>query len=170
MEQMNQDVKEVFAKTHALAHALLNSEIYREMRQAEAEAMSDAEAATAMGEYLEHKTALEELLSQDDPDAAKMSEHSSAMDEIQTRMQSIPSIARMTQARGEFSNLINQVNQIISFVITGGAPARVRKAAATAIAKAARAVAVSCTDDIMPRTRAAAACAGRPHEGAGRAI
>ena len=63
MEQMNQDVKEVFEKTHALAHALLNSEIYREMRQAEAEAMSDAEAATAMGEYLEHKTALEELLS-----------------------------------------------------------------------------------------------------------
>lgn len=119
MEQMNQDVKEVFEKTHALAHALLNSEIYREMRQAEAEAMSDAEAATAMGEYLEHKTALEELLAQDDPDAAKMSEHSSAMDEIQTRMQSIPSIARMTQARGEFSNLINQVNQIISFVITG---------------------------------------------------
>ena len=147
-------------RTRWLMHCS-NSEIYREMRQAEAEAMSDAEAATAMGEYLEHKTALEELLSQDDPDAAKMSEHSSAMDEIQTRMQSIPSIARMTQARGEFSNLINQVNQIISFVIPVR-PARVRKAAATAIAKAARAVAVSCTDDIMPRTRAAAACAGRP--------
>ena len=48
-----------------------------------------------------------------------MAEHSAAMDEIQTRMQSIPSILQMTQARGEFSNLISQVNQIISFVITG---------------------------------------------------
>ena len=41
------------------------------------------------------------------------------MDEIQKRMQDIPSIANMTSARNEFSNLIAQVNQIISFVITG---------------------------------------------------
>ena len=34
-------------------------------------------------------------------------------------MQDIPSIANMTSARNEFSNLIAQVNQIISFVITG---------------------------------------------------
>lgn len=119
MEEMNKSVQEVFEKTHELAHALLNSDIYQAMKAAEQEAMTDAEAGKAMTEYLEHKSALEELLAQDNPDSAKMNEHSSAMDEIQTRMQSISSVVKMTEARNEFSNLIGQVNQIISFVITG---------------------------------------------------
>lgn len=119
MEQIGQDVKDVFEKTHALAHALLASDAYQAMRAAEAEAMADEEAGRAMGEYLEHKSALEELLSKDNPDAAVMGEHSKAMENIQSRMQSMESVIRMTEARNEFSNLIGQVNQIISFVITG---------------------------------------------------
>lgn len=119
MEEMNKSVQEVFERTHALAHALLDSDIYQAMKAAEEEAMADAEAGKAMGEYLEHKGALEELLAQENPDAAKLNEHSTAMEDIQNRMQSIPSVAKMTEARGEFSNLIGQVNQIISFVITG---------------------------------------------------
>ena len=76
-----------------------------------AEALADAVAGQAMSEYLELKSALEELLAQENPDSALMNEHSTAMDEIQTRMQTIPSVVKMTEARGEFSNLIGQVNQ-----------------------------------------------------------
>lgn len=119
MESMSKSVQDVFEKTHALAHALLDSDIYQAMKAAEEEALADAEAGQAMSEYLEHKSALEELLAQENPDSALMNEHSTAMDEIQNRMQTIPSVVKMTEARGEFSNLIGQVNQIISFVITG---------------------------------------------------
>jgi cell fate (sporulation/competence/biofilm development) regulator YlbF (YheA/YmcA/DUF963 family) len=119
MEQNNKGVQDVFEKTHALAHALLDSDIYQAMKAAEEAAMADPEAGQCMTEYLEHKSALEEMLAQENPDSAKLNEHSTAMDEIQKRMQEIPSVANMSNARNEFSNLIAQVNQIISFVITG---------------------------------------------------
>ena len=90
MESMSKSVQDVFEKTHALAHALLDSDIYQAMKAAEEEALADAEAGQAMSEYLEHKSALEELLAQENPDSALMNEHSTAMDEIQTRMQTIP--------------------------------------------------------------------------------
>ena len=119
MDENNKSVQEVFEKTHALAHALLDSDVYQAMKTAEEQAMVDPAAGKAMTEYLEHKSAVEELLAQENPDSAQLNAHSTAMDEIQKRMQDIPSIANMTSARNEFSNLIAQVNQIISFVITG---------------------------------------------------
>ena len=65
MDENNKSVQEVFEKTHALAHALLDSDVYQAMKTAEEQAMVDPDAGKAMTEYLEHKSAVEELLAQD---------------------------------------------------------------------------------------------------------
>ena len=71
MDENNKSVQEVFEKTHALAHALLDSDVYQAMKTAEEQAMVDPDAGKAMTEYLEHKSAVEELLAQENPDSAQ---------------------------------------------------------------------------------------------------
>ena len=41
------------------------------------------------------------------------------MDEAQARMQMIDDIIALTQARNEFNGLINQINQVLQFIVTG---------------------------------------------------
>ena len=41
------------------------------------------------------------------------------MDDIQARLQMMDDIVALTQARGEFNGLINQVNQVLQFIVTG---------------------------------------------------
>ena len=53
MDENNKSVQEVFEKTHALAHALLDSDVYQAMKTAEEQAMVDPDAGKAMTEYLE---------------------------------------------------------------------------------------------------------------------
>lgn len=109
----------VFEKTRELGEAIMNSEEYKLMKAAEKKAMQNADAAMTMGKYLEHKSALEELLAQEHPDAKVLSEHSQAMDEMQQRLQMIDDIVNLNEARSGFTALINQVNQVLRFIITG---------------------------------------------------
>ena len=41
------------------------------------------------------------------------------MDETQEKINMIDDIIAMTQARSAFSDLINQVNQVLQFIVTG---------------------------------------------------
>jgi len=109
----------VFEKTRELGDALMQSEEYLAMKAAEDTAMANAEAAELMSRYLEHKTQLEETLHSGNPDPEVISAHGAAMEDIQRRFQNVPDIAAMNAARENFDSLINQVNQVLRFIITG---------------------------------------------------
>lgn len=109
----------IFAKTQELGDALMQSEEYKAMKAAEEVAMKNTRAAELMTSYIEHKTQLEALTRVPSPDAAAIAEHSQAMSDLQSEIQSIDDIVALTQARDEFSNLIDQVNQVLRFIITG---------------------------------------------------
>lgn len=109
----------VFAKTQELGDALMQSEEYKAMKAAEETAMKNTEAAELMTAYIEHKNQLDELTRVPAPDAAAIAEHSQAMTELQSQIQAIDDIAALTQAREDFSALIDQVNQVLRFIITG---------------------------------------------------
>ena len=112
-------MNEVFAKTRELGEALMKSEEYAAMKQAEDIAMANSEAAELMARYLEHKSQLEELMHGDVPNPEAMAQHGQAMEELQRQLQENEDIVRLTQTREAFNSLISQVNQVLRFIITG---------------------------------------------------
>lgn len=109
----------VFEKTRELGEALMASEEYKAMKAAEDTAMANAEAADLMTRYLENKTKLEEVLHGGEPNPDRIAELGAAMEELQGKFQQVPDIIEMNRTREEFDNLINQVNQVLHFIITG---------------------------------------------------
>ena len=109
----------VFEKTQELGDALMQSDEYKAMKAAEDVAMKNAEAAALMTSYIEHKNQLDELTRVSRPDAAAIAEHTQAMADLQAQIQEIDDIAALSKARADFSRLIDQVNQVLRFIITG---------------------------------------------------
>ena len=109
----------VFEKTRELGEALMESEEYKAMKAAEDTAMANAEAAELMSRYLETTSKLEDVLHSGEPNPDAISELGAAMEDIQGRFQQVPDIIEMTRTREEFDSLINQVNQVLHFIITG---------------------------------------------------
>lgn len=109
----------VFQKTRELGQALLESESYLKMKACEERAMKNEEAARLMGELLERRSNIQEMMQQTNPDPGALKRLSDEMDSIQERLQMMDDIVELTQARNEFNGLINQVNQVLQFIVTG---------------------------------------------------
>lgn len=109
----------VFAKTRELAEAIMQSEEFITMKEAEARAMKNADAAAAMAEYLEKRHEIESLLESSHPAPEKLKTLSDEVEVAQLKMQMVPDVVAMTEAREAFSELINQVNKVLRFMITG---------------------------------------------------
>ena len=112
-------MNQVFQKTRELGEALKQSEEYAAMKQLEQRATQNPQAAFTMGKYLEAKNQVEELLVTQSPDTELLRKISDEMDAYQEQLQTIDDIVNLTQARQNFSNLIEQVNQVLRFIVTG---------------------------------------------------
>ncbi|MBQ3222945.1 MAG: YlbF family regulator [Clostridia bacterium] len=109
----------VFAKTRELAEAIMQSEEFMTMKTAEERAMKNAEAAAAMAEYLEKRHEIETLLESKHPAPERLRELSEEIDLAQQKMKMVPDVVAMSEARENFAELINQVNKVLRFMITG---------------------------------------------------
>lgn len=112
-------MNEVFEKTRELGEAILRSEEYTTMKQMEDRALQNEEAAKALSMYLETRQQLEELMQDVEPDMDELKRLSLEMDAYQEKMREITEVAELTKARERFSGLVNQVNQVLRFLITG---------------------------------------------------
>lgn len=109
----------VFEKTRELGQALLESEAYQRVKDAEDRAMKNEQAAAAMSEYLEKRTELQAMVQGENPDPAVLKRLSDEMDEAQQRLQMMDDIVALNAARDEFNSLIGQINQVLQFIVTG---------------------------------------------------
>lgn len=109
----------VFQKTRELGEALLTSETYQRMKAVEDKAMQNAQAAGLMSDLLEKRSGIQQLMQQENPDAGALKRLSDEMDEIQEQLRMMDDIVALTEARSEFTSLINQVNQVLQFIVTG---------------------------------------------------
>ena len=109
----------VFAKTRELGQALLESDIYLNMKAAEDRALQNAEAAQTMAAFIEKRSELQNLMQSGDPDPVAMKRLSDEMDVLQDRLQMIDEVVALNEARNEFNGLINQINQVLQFIVTG---------------------------------------------------
>lgn len=112
-------MSEVFVKTRELAEAIMRSKEYIAMKEAEDIALQNEEAAGIMAQYMERQQELESVMMKSEPDPERMSLLSGEMEELQKRLQATPDISNLTLARNAFTQLINQVNQVLRFTITG---------------------------------------------------
>ena len=103
----------------ALGEAIVASEEYQNMQMCEKAAESDPAAAEAMGRYMELHAAINQEMGNEEPDAEKIARLGREMDEIQQTLSALPAVEEMTAARQRFSGLMDQVNKILEFIITG---------------------------------------------------
>ncbi len=106
----------------ALGEAIVASEEYKNVQRTEHEAMSDPAVAEAMGRYMELKNKLGEIMCRPDADAETISAYGKEMDEIQQKLNAMPAVDAMTAARQQFSEMMNQVNSVLEYIITGELP------------------------------------------------
>lgn len=106
----------------ALGEAIVASDEYKNMQIAESAAMSDPAVADAMARYMEIKNTLGEVMCQPDADADLISKYGQEMDEIQQKLIAMPAVDAMTGARQKFSEMMNQVNSVLEYIITGELP------------------------------------------------
>ncbi|MBE5798736.1 MAG: YlbF family regulator [Clostridiales bacterium] len=106
----------------ALGEAIIESEEYKNMQVTESAAMGDPAVAEAMARYMELKNKLGDVMSSPDADVETISSLGREMDEIQQTLSAMPAVDAMTSARQQFSELMNQVNRVLEYIITGELP------------------------------------------------
>ena len=89
----------------ALGEAIVASEEYKNMQITESAAMSDPAVADAMARYMEVKNTLGEVMCQADADADLIAQYGQELDAIPN-----------------FSEMMNQVNSVLEYIITGELP------------------------------------------------
>ena len=109
----------VFDITRDLAKALMETEEYTLMKAAEDAALNDEDAARQVALLMEKQNVMNDLLSADEKDTERINALRLEMLNIQRDIQSIDAMAALTAARDRFNGLIDQVNQVLQFEITG---------------------------------------------------
>jgi cell fate (sporulation/competence/biofilm development) regulator YlbF (YheA/YmcA/DUF963 family) len=106
-------------KAQELAEAILESEVYRKMKQQEIAVRRDPEAAGALGDMIEKRQRVETILSSAEMDPNKLAEASREMEEAENRMNSNPMISTLKEYRKDFQTMMDNVNRILRLIITG---------------------------------------------------
>ena len=102
--------------TRALGEAITASPAFAEMKLAE-DGMAGDPAAAAYRERLDTlKTAHLQAVRSGNGDAAVIY---AEMEDLQRLLSELPSVSRAMKAREAFSELMNRVNQVLEFAITG---------------------------------------------------
>lgn len=112
-------MRNVMMKAQELAEAILDSEIYRKMKQQENDVKRDQEAADALGNMIEKRNKVEEILSSANMDPNELAEASREMENAEQRMNDNEMIKTLKEYRKDFQTMMDNVNRILRLVITG---------------------------------------------------
>ena len=112
-------MREVMNKAQELAEAILDSEIYQKMKDQENAVRKDPEAAKAMGDMIEKRQRVENVLSSANMDPNELAQASKEMEEAEQRMNDNDMIKELKNRRKDFQTMMDNVNRILRLVITG---------------------------------------------------
>ena len=112
-------MREVMTKAQELAEAILDSEIYQNMKRLEGEVRHDPEAGKLLGDMIEKRQKVERILSSNDMKPDELAEASREMEEAENRMNENEKIRTLKDARKDFQTMMDNVNKILRLVITG---------------------------------------------------
>ena len=112
-------MENVLNQAEQLAEAILESEEYIKMRIAEQAAMRDEEASGLIAEYSERRSDVEKLLASNDLDHAALAVAGEKLETAEKAVDDNMLIKVMRETNAAFSDMMQQVNKIIKYVVTG---------------------------------------------------
>ena len=112
-------MREVMQKAQELAEAIVESSIYQRMHAAELQVNKDEEAVKAVAEFVEKRQAVETVLAHSDMDHELLARAGEEMEEAEKRLNEVPLVKEMQEARKEFTQMMENVNRILRLVVTG---------------------------------------------------
>ena len=112
-------MEKVLNQAEQLAEAILESEEFINMRLAEQAAMKDEAATKLIADYTEQRNVIEQLLAANDMDHDKLAEEGAKLESIEHEIDANDMIKKMQDTNAAFTSMMQKVNQIIKFVVTG---------------------------------------------------
>ena len=112
-------MREVMQKAQELAEAIVESSVYQRMHAAELQVNKDEEAVKAVAAFVEKRQAVENVLAQSDMDHELLAQMGEEMEEAEKRLNEVPLVKEMQEARKEFTQMMENVNRILRLVVTG---------------------------------------------------
>ncbi len=112
----------VLNQAELLAEAILESEEYIRMRLAEQAAMKDEGASVLVAEYSQRRSQVENVLASNDMDHGELAKAGEALEAAEKALDEYALLKDIREARTRFSAMMEKVNAIIRFVVTGESP------------------------------------------------
>lgn len=112
-------MEKVLKQAQVLGEYILESEAYTNMKQAELAVTKDETCTKMIMELAEMRQKVEDILTSNEMDHEKLAEAGKELEDMDAKVNELPLIKAMQEARGQFSYMMDNVNQIIRFVITG---------------------------------------------------
>ena len=113
---------EIFEKARELGEAIMESEEYKELKRAETEQENDEEALSLLKEYNDIRKKLAEEIKDSSVSEERVSEIREKLEEAYSKITTNDHITAYINAQQKFRAVIDQMNSIISFHITGKLP------------------------------------------------
>jgi cell fate (sporulation/competence/biofilm development) regulator YlbF (YheA/YmcA/DUF963 family) len=114
-------MEKVLNQAEQLAEAILDSEIYIKMRIAEQAAMHDTEAVGLIADYNQCRGDVETLLASNDLNHTALADAGAKLESAEKVMDENMLIKVMRETNAAFADMMQQVNKIIKYVVTGEA-------------------------------------------------
>lgn len=113
---------EIFEKARELGEAIIESNEYKELKEAELRQENDEEALTLLKEYSEVRSRLASEIQKGDVSEERIAQIREELEEAYSKMTTNDAITAYINAQRTFQAIIDQMNSIISFHITGKMP------------------------------------------------
>lgn len=115
-------MNQVLEQARILAEAILESEEYTQMHQAELAAMKDEKATLLIAAYQEKRQKVENLLASADMDKGSLAAAGEELENVEHAIEENEILHRMQHTNDRFTEMMKQVNAIIQLVVTGRKP------------------------------------------------
>ena len=113
---------EIFDKARELGEAIVTSNEYKTLKLAEAKQEQDEEAMKLLKDYSDLRKTLGEEIGKGDVSKERMEEIRSAVEEAYEKVTTNDTIVEYLNAQSAFQAIIDQMNAILSYHITGQLP------------------------------------------------
>lgn len=113
---------EIFEKARELGEAIIESKEYKELKEAELKQEQDEEALALLKEYSDVRSRLAAEIQKGDVDDSRIAEIREELETAYEKMTTNDSITAYINAQRTFQAIIEQMNNILSFHITGKMP------------------------------------------------
>ena len=112
-------MEKVLAQAQLLAQTILESEEYVNMHQAEEAAMKDEKATLLIAAYQEKRRRVEDLLSTPNMEKGDLAAAGEELENVENAIDENEVLNRVRTTSAVFSAMMEQVNHIIRYVVTG---------------------------------------------------